>query len=311
MAVISQPTTASLATRLAERFRDSGHQSEVVAIPDREAAKTLTVVGDVAGELNRLGLTRHDLVVGVGGGAATDLAGFVAAVYLRGVDCVLVPTTLLAAVDAAIGGKTAVNVGGKNLVGAFRHPRVVMIDTDIIGGLPVDLLREGAAEALKTGFIADPALVDLYEKSGLDADVTEVVRRAVAVKARVVSADFAEHGERAILNYGHTIGHAIEAALGWPHGHAVATGMIAAAAASERAVGFADRERHDAVIAHLGLPTTVPGGDADMLWRYVALDKKRDGTGVRMVLLTGFGSPTVTHVDDATVGAAMTAVGVV
>lgn len=307
--LIAQPSTEHLAASAATSLRDAGHKAEVFAVPDREDAKTLDVVESVALFLNDLGLTRRDLVVGIGGGAATDLAGFAAAVYLRGVECVLVPTTLLGAVDAAIGGKTAVNVGGKNLVGAFHHPSHVVVDTAILQRLPVEILREGAAETVKAGFIADPGLVDLYERDGLDADLTTVVTRAIAVKAAVVSSDFTEQGERAVLNYGHTIGHAIESASGVPHGHAVAIGMVAAAAASEAVTGFADRARHDAVIERLGLPTRSPVSDAAALRGYVDLDKKRDADGLRMVLLESIGETTVRHVDTATVTAAMAAVG--
>jgi 3-dehydroquinate synthetase len=309
--VLAQPTTRSLAEGLVAALSDAGHVADLFEVPDRERAKTLAVAGEAALFLNDLGMTRGDLVVGVGGGAATDLAGFVAAVYLRGVECILVPTTLLGAVDAAIGGKTAVNVGGKNLVGTFTHPSHVLVDTEVLAQLPEEILREGAAEAVKAGFIADPGLVDLYERDGLDADLATVVRRAIAVKAEVVSSDFTERGDRAMLNYGHTIGHAVEVVGGLPHGHAVAVGMVAAGAVSERLLGFRDRERHDAVIAGLGLPVRSPVTDATLLRPLVDLDKKRDAHGLRMVLLQEIGRTTVRHVDSATVTAALAAVGAV
>ena len=308
--VLSQPSIRGLAANARAGLLERGYETEMIELPDREAAKTLEVLGHVAGRLNQFGMTRHDLVIGIGGGAATDLAGFVAAVYLRGVECVLVPTTLLAAVDAVIGGKTAVNVGGKNLVGAFHHPSTVIVDLDVLSALPEPILREGSAEVVKAGFIADPGLVHLYETHGLDADLGEVVRRAIAVKARVVSADFTERGRRTTLNYGHTIGHAIEIESGWPHGHSVAVGMVAAATVSESLSGFTERGRHDAVIERLGLPTRVAGLDGDELARLIALDKKRDADGLRMVLLTEIGATTVAHVDPATVTAALAAVGV-
>ncbi len=307
--VLTQPSTKELAASCVTALRDAGHTAASFELPDREDAKTLDVVGAVALFLNELGMTRDDMVVGIGGGAATDLAGFVAAVYLRGVECMLVPTTLLGAVDAAIGGKTAVNIGGKNLVGSFNHPSHVLVDTKVLAALPEEILREGAAEAVKAGFIADPELVDIYERDGLGADLETVVRRAIAVKARVVSSDFTERGDRAILNYGHTVGHAVETVGGIPHGHAVAIGMVAAAAASEQVTGFADRDRHDAVIAGLGLPVRSPVADAGALRPLIDLDKKRDARGLRMVLLEGIGRTTVRHVDSTTVAAALSAVG--
>ena len=309
--VVAQPTTGGLADATVTALADAGHVVALFELPDRERAKTLDVVGQVALFLNDLGMTRGDVVIGMGGGAATDLAGFVASVYLRGVECILVPTTLLGAVDAAIGGKTAVNVGGKNLVGTFAHPSHVLVDTDVLADLPEEILREGAAEAVKAGFIADPSLVDLYERDGLGADLTTVLRRAIGVKAAVVSSDFTELGDRAMLNYGHTVGHAVEMVAGLPHGHAVAVGMVAAGAVSERLLGFPDRERHDAVIAGLGLPTRSPVADATALRPLIDLDKKRDAHGLRMVLLEEIGRTTVRHVDSATVTAALAAVGAV
>lgn len=311
IAVLFQPSTKQLAASCVSALNDVGHLPASFELPDREDAKTLDVVGRVALFLNDLGMTRDDMVVGVGGGAATDLAGFVAAVYLRGIECVLIPTTLLGAVDAAIGGKTAVNVGGKNLVGSFQHPSHVLVDTAVLGDLPEEILREGAAEAVKAGFIADPVLVDLYERDGLGADLPTVLRRAIGVKAKVVSSDFTEQGDRAMLNYGHTVGHAVEVVGGMPHGHAVAVGMVAAAAASEALTGFADRARHDAVIAGLGLPVRSPVVDAGLLRPLIDLDKKRDARGLRMVLLEEIGRTSVRHVDSATVSAALSAVGAV
>ncbi len=179
-----------------EGLREAGLAAELRVLPDGEAAKTLAVAEGVYEWLAGLGLTRADTVLGVGGGSLTDLAGFVAATFLRGVEAVYVPTTLVGAVDAAIGGKTGVNLGAKNLVGAFQHPARVVIDADLLDALPLGLRRDGAAEALKAGLIGDPDLVGLYERDGLEADPAEVVRRAVAVKAAVVGRDFREEGER-------------------------------------------------------------------------------------------------------------------
>jgi 3-dehydroquinate synthetase len=309
IAVIAPDDLDAIATRVEAALGTRARVARV-GVPDGAAAKTLGTVERVALALNDLGVTRGDLIVGVGGGSVTDLAGFVAATYLRGIAVVYVPTTLLAAVDAAIGGKTAVDVGGKNLVGAFRHPDRVVVDLDLLDGLPIDLRRQGMAEALKAGFVADPLLVDLLERDGIDADLDEVVSRAIAVKAAIVERDFTERGDRALLNYGHTIGHAIETVAGMPHGEAVAVGMVAAGRASAIAAGFAHEARQTAAIAGLGLPIDARGLDPDEVERQIGLDKKRDHAGLRMVLLEDIGRPRVDHVDPTTVRAALDAVGI-
>jgi len=310
VAVFTQPTTRALADGIAGSAAAAGYQTAVHVLPDREAAKTLQIAEECYLWLNSIGMTRSDTVVAVGGGAATDLGGFVGATYLRGVETVLVPTTLLAAVDAAIGGKTAVNVGGKNLAGVFRHPARVVVDTAVLDGLPEDLLIEGAAEAVKAGFIADPGLVALFQRHGLAAPISEVVTRALKVKAAVVSDDFTEQGRRAFLNYGHTVGHAIEYVAGIPHGHAVAIGMVAAGAASGMITGFNGGAEQRELLAALQLPIVSPPAARDAVEAAMALDKKRDSTGLRMVLLEAFGKPIVTAVDPTTVRAALRAVGI-
>jgi 3-dehydroquinate synthase len=310
VAILTQPTVRAHADAVARSMLDRGIDASVISLPDGEAAKTLSVIEDVVRDLNRLGLTRDDTVFGIGGGAVTDAAGFVAATYLRGVECVLAPTTLLGAVDAAVGGKTGVNVGGKNLVGVFRHSSRVLVDVDVLDALPVDLRRQGTAEALKTGFVGDPELVELYREHGIDAPLDEVVARAIGVKARVVSQDFREGGLRAVLNYGHTIGHAVEVAAGISHGEAVAIGMVAAGVVGERTVGFNRRVEQEQLIASLGLPTRSPDVDVLEIERLMALDKKRDTGGIRFVVLEDFGVPRVVHPDDATVRAALHAIGI-
>ena len=310
VAILAQQSVRTLADSVAASMLGAGVKASVIPLPDGEAAKTLPVIEDVALALNRLGLTRSDTVVGIGGGAATDTAGFVAATYLRGVECVLAPTTLLGAVDAAVGGKTGVNVGGKNLVGVFRHPSRVLVDIDVLESLPIDLRRQGTAEALKTGFIGDPDLVELYRAHGIDAPLGEVVGRAIGVKARVVSEDFREGGLRAVLNYGHTAGHAVEVAAGISHGEAVAIGMVAAGLVGERTAGFGRRMEQEDLISSLGLPTRSPDVDAADIERLMALDKKRDTAGVRFVVLEDFGVPRVVHPDDATVRASLHAIGI-
>ena len=294
----------------AEIGRRLGSDATVIEVPDGEAAKNLATVEMVCLRLSEVGMERTDLLVGVGGGAATDLCGFVAAVFLRGIRVHYVPTTLVGAVDAAIGGKTGVNVGAKNSVGAFRHPARVIIDTAVLEALPLPLVRMGAAEAFKAGMVGDPALVDLYERHGLAAPLGEVVDRAIRVKAAIVGADFLETGVRAHLNYGHTIGHAVELAAGVPHGAAVAIGMVAAGRVSAMLAGFAHETRQATIISSLGLPVVSPPTDPDAVRSLLARDKKRTGGTTRMVVLADVGRPQVVAVDDATVTAALTAVAI-
>lgn len=310
VAVLCQPSVRNLAGAVSGAASATGLATDVVELPDGEAAKTIAVVDDTYRELNRMALAREDTVVGIGGGALTDVAGFIAATYLRGVEAVYVTTTLLGAVDAAIGGKTAINVDGKNLAGAFAHPSRVVIDLDVLEQLPPELIRQGSAEAMKTGMIADSDLVALYAEHGIEAPLAEVVDRAVAVKTAVVSDDFRESGTRAFLNYGHTVGHAIETEAGIPHGDAVAVGMVAAAAVSEAELGFTGATEQRTLIERLALPTTAPAVDVRRVRSLIELDKKRDEGGVRMVLLEDVGRPVVVNVDDATVRFALAAVGI-
>lgn len=308
--VVTQPGAAEVAARIVGGLQESGIRAVVLPVADRDAAKSLSTVESVCRTLAEAGATRDDLVLGVGGGAVTDLAGFVAAVFLRGVRVHFVPTTLLGAIDASIGGKSGVNVGGKNLVGAFRHPARVVIDLGLIESLPDELIREGLAEALKAGLVGDPGLFELIERDATASDLAEVVTRSVAVKARIVGEDFEERGVRVHLNYGHTIGHAVESVTGMSHGEAVAVGMIAAARASSIEIGFEGEERQLAAIARLGLPIAAPGVDRVELLSHLRFDKKRDSRGLRMVLLDSIGRPLVRSVGSATVEAALAAVGI-
>jgi 3-dehydroquinate synthase len=243
-------------------------------------------------------------VVGVGGGAVTDLAGFVAACWLRGVRWVPVPTSLLGMVDASIGGKTAVNIdAGKNLVGAFHPPAGVLCDLSTLRTQSRVELVSGLAEVVKCGFIADPAILDLIEVNPAAACrpagpvLAELVERAIRVKAGVVSADLRETGRRMILNYGHTLGHAIERVTGfsWRHGDAVSVGLVFAATLAA-ALGRLDQptaQRHRQVLASLGLPVTAPPGVWPELLSAMGVDKKARGRQLRLVLLEGLGHPVV------------------
>jgi len=304
VAVLCQPSTVTLAQRHANDLHAAGFEVAGYTLPDGEEAKQLSVVEDVYRFLNASHFARDDLVVGVGGGALTDVTGFIAGTYMRGVPAIYVATTLLAAVDASIGGKTAVNVDGKNLAGVFAHPEAVIVDIDVIDALPRSQKVIGAAEAIKTGFVADTEIITAFEDAGIDTDLENIVNRSVAVKAAVVKEDFTERDARTILNYGHTIGHAIESTTGRPHGEAVAVGMVAAGHAAAHLLGFEGAARQEAVLDRIGLPLRVPEAKREAVRAMMALDKKRDDAGLRMVLLEDFGAPTVIHPDDATVQAA-------
>jgi 3-dehydroquinate synthase len=308
IAVLSQPGAAEVTDQIVERL--SQVTCHVIPIPDRDSAKTLAAAGMVYESLARWGVGRHDTIIGVGGGAATDLAGFVAATYLRGIEALYVPTTLLGAVDASIGGKTGVNLAGKNLVGVFSHPRRVVIDLDILEALPEEVRREGMAEAVKAALIGDADLFAHFESTGLETPLSIVVPRAVSVKVDVVNDDFREMGKRAILNYGHTIGHAIEMAGGWSHGRAIAAGMVAAGAIAGRIAGFEESRRQDAVIEYLGLPTRAEDLDPGAVLRLLSLDKKRDSTGMRMVLLREIGEPVVRPVTHDEIVLGLASIGI-
>ena len=292
-------TTAAVETHHAAPveagLRAAGLDVHTRCVPDGEPAKSLDVLGALYDWLASLPLARGDVVVALGGGVVTDLGGFLAATWHRGVAVIQVPTTLLAQVDAAIGGKTGINLAaGKNLVGAFHQPLVVVADITALDTLPARELRAGMAEVVKCGFIRDPVILEMIEtdaEAALDraGDVlVDLVRRAVTVKARVVAADTHELGERALLNYGHTFGHALETLTGYTryrHGEAVGIGMRYAARVAELAgVGEDGLEvRTVGLLERLGLPTTCAPLDTEAVFATMWRDKKvRDG--LRLVL---------------------------
>jgi shikimate kinase / 3-dehydroquinate synthase len=286
------PRVAPLVEALRARF--PGVPVERHDLPAGEASKNLAEIERTAEWLAERGFDRRGAVVGVGGGAATDHAGFAAAVYLRGVRFALVPTTLLAMVDASVGGKTAVDLrAGKNLVGAFHQPRAVVADLGFLDTLPARERVAGLAEVVKCGFIADPGLLDVLERAGVElppAVAVDVVARAVRVKAEVVAEDETESGRRAILNFGHTLGHALEAASGYGllHGEAVSLGMVAALSlGAARGVNPpALLERARAIGARLGLPIDVERrieGQPDDILSRLGVDKKRRGATIKFV----------------------------
>ena len=293
----------------------AGYLVHAETVPAGEAAKEIGVAARLWSRLAGHGVTRSDAIVGVGGGAATDLAGFVAATWLRGVRVVLVPTTLLAMTDAAVGGKTAVDIPeGKNLVGAFHPPAGVLADLAVLETLPQADYISGLAEIVKAGFIADPVILELIEADPAGAQLPhgqhtrELVERAVRMKADVVSADLREAGRREILNYGHTLGHAIERVEGYQlrHGEAVAIGMVYAAEVA-RLMGRLDQVtvgRHRRVLQAVGLPTAYRPGLWPELRDAMAVDKKARGAQLRMVLLDGLARPAVDTPPEPLLGSA-------
>jgi 3-dehydroquinate synthase len=279
-----------------------------IGLPSGEATKTYDIAVQCWEALGELGFTRSDAVVTFGGGATTDLGGFVAATWLRGVRVVHVPTTLLAMVDAAVGGKTGINTGaGKNLVGAFHEPAGVLCDLSLLATLPAEELVAGLGEVVKCGFIADPEILRIVEGAGTlgvdSPEIEELVQRAVRVKAEVVAADLREtggldgHPGREVLNYGHTLAHAIEKHTGYAirHGEAVAIGCVYAAEIAARS-GLIDADllaRHRSAFAKAGLPTSYDGASFDDLIGAMRVDKKARGSVLRFLVLRGLADPMI------------------
>jgi 3-dehydroquinate synthase len=307
VAVLYPPTLPERADAVTTVLRDGGVEVLPIEVPDGEDAKRLDVAGRCWDLLGDAGFTRSDAVVGVGGGATTDLAGWVAAAWLRGVRVVHVATSLAGMVDAAVGGKTGINTArGKNLVGAFHPPAGVLCDLAALATLPTADYATGLAEVVKCGFIADPAILELIERDPAGALVPgnpverELVERSVRVKADVVGNDLTEQGRREILNYGHTLGHAIERAEGyrWRHGAAVSVGLVYAAALGRRLgrLDDATADRHRAVLHALGLPVSYPADAFDALLSTMRVDKKARGNRLRFIVLDGLARPVA--VDD-------------
>ncbi|MEJ3654864.1 3-dehydroquinate synthase [Actinomycetes bacterium KLBMP 9759] len=300
--IVHQPALAEVAEKVRAELEAGGIDAHRVEIPDAEEGKSLAVAGFCWEVCGQVGLTRGDVVVSLGGGATTDLAGFVAATWMRGVRVVHVPTTLLAMVDAAVGGKTGINTAaGKNLVGAFHEPAAVLVDLATLDSLPEAEIVAGSAEIIKAGFIADPRILELYEadpRAALDpagAALPELVRRSIQVKADVVAADLRESHLREILNYGHTLGHAIERReeYRWRHGCAVSVGLVFAAELA-RAAGRLDgatADRHRAILESVGLPVSYTAGVLPELVETMRGDKKSRAGMLRFVVLDGLARP--------------------
>ena len=283
-----------------------GKRVASVVLPDGEQYKTLDTLARVLDALVEHRMNRDACVAALGGGVVGDIAGFAAACYQRGVDYVQVPTTLLAQVDSSVGGKTGVNhPGGKNLIGAFHQPRAVVTDIGTLATLPARELRAGLAEVIKYGLVADAAFLGWIEDHldaliGLDtAALTHAIRRSCEIKAEIVAEDEREHGRRALLNLGHTFGHAIETATGygeWLHGEAVGTGMLLAADLSRRLgwLAVSDVERVRTLLLRTGLPTVAPVIGAARALELMGMDKKVLAGRIRLVLTKRLGEGVVT-----------------
>jgi 3-dehydroquinate synthase len=300
--VVHPDSMRALGEQVATSLQHRAIEAYAVGVPDAENAKTAAVAADLWALLGRHGFTRTDVVVGVGGGTVTDLAGFVAATWLRGVPVIQVPTTLLGMVDAAVGGKTGINTAeGKNLVGSFHPARAVLCDTDVLTTLPRRDYVAGLAEIVKAGFIVDPVILDLVAADPEAATrpdgphTLELIERAITVKADVVSQDLKESSLREILNYGHTFAHAIEQVEHYErrHGEAVAIGMVFAAELA-CAAGVLAREGvdlHRAVLESVGLPTSYEPGRWTELETAMRRDKKTRGSMLRFVVLEDVARP--------------------
>ena len=289
VAVMTDSTVASLyLDTVCSSLKKAGFTVSSYVFPAGEASKNLETLTEILEFLAEQRLTRTDCIVALGGGVTGDMAGFAAAVYLRGIRCVQIPTTLLSAVDSSVGGKTAIDLkAGKNLAGAFLQPAAVLCDTDCLGSLPGDIFADGAAEAIKTGILSDESLFSLFETGHLETDPAEVIARCVAYKAGVVERDEKEQHERKLLNLGHTVGHAVEKCSGYTvaHGHAVAIGLAIIARSAEK-LGWTEEPIAERIVACLtknGLPTNTEYSAEDLALAACA-DKKRAGSEITLVI---------------------------
>ncbi len=300
-AVISDANVAPLyAAEVIESLRGAGCVVELLTIPAGESSKSFTQAGALCARLSALGLDRGSFLVSLGGGVVGDLTGFVAAIFLRGIPYVSLPTTLLAQVDSCIGGKTGVNSGaGKNLIGTFHHPALVLADTATLGTLPERIWDEGFAEAIKHGVIRDAALFDSIP-AVTRANAADFVERNIALKASIVAADERERsGVRALLNFGHTIGHALEHAAGYGellHGEAISLGMVAAARISTRRAGLSlgNCTRIVDALAARQLPVKLPADfPREKIFESLPRDKKFEHGRIRFVVAHAIGEASV------------------
>jgi 3-dehydroquinate synthase len=306
--IVHPPTLGAKANALRDSLQGR-YEVLLAEVPDAEDAKRIEVAAFCWQIMGQTDFTRTDAVIGLGGGATTDIAGFVAATWLRGVKLIQVPTSVLGMVDASIGGKTGVNTSeGKNLVGSFYAPAAVVVDLDTLDTIPRNEILAGFAEIVKAGFIAEPEILDIVEA---DVDrVTDpttpefrrVLELAIALKARVVGEDFKESGLREILNYGHTLGHAIEHAerYRWRHGAAISVGMVFAAELARLTGSLSDAavDRHRSILTSLTLPIDYPVGRWQTLLATMQRDKKTRAGMLRFIVLDDIAKPTVLEAPD-------------
>lgn len=312
-AVVTNPTVADLyADRVMKGLKAAGFKPVLITIPDGEEYKSLNEASKVYDGLVQHRMERSSAIIALGGGVIGDMAGFVAATYLRGVPYIQIPTTLLAQVDSSVGGKTAVNhPSGKNLIGAFYQPKAVYIDPEVLKTLPERELKAGMAEVVKYGVIWDEGFFEFLEKNSgvlysIGRELTRAIERSCEIKAEVVGKDETESGLRSILNLGHTFGHAIEAASGYGtyrHGEAVSIGMVMAVGFSARLglCGTEIEERVRGLLSSLGLPTDAPDIPAEALMEAMRLDKKVSGDKLRFILVTGLGKVVLKEAPEAEV----------
>jgi 3-dehydroquinate synthase len=309
--IVHPPTLGAIANKLRNDLSAS-YEVLLAEVPDGESAKRVEVAAFCWSILGQADFTRSDAVIGLGGGAITDLAGFVAATWLRGVRLIQVPTTVLGMVDASVGGKTGINTTeGKNLVGAFYAPAAVLCDLDVLENLPRNELLAGFAEVVKYGFIAEPEILDILEANVAVAtdrnspEFQRLIELSVGIKARVVSGDFTEQGQREILNYGHTLGHAIEHAerYTWRHGAAVSIGMVYAAELSRMTQNLPDSvvDRHRRILTSLTLPISYKADAWEHLLGTMKRDKKARGSMLRFVVLSDEAQPSILNVPDTSI----------
>ena len=294
VSIVSDDTVWALyGNALEKALSDGGYRCVSFTFPAGEQSKTLQTYSRLLSHLAESGLTRSDCIVALGGGVVGDLAGFAAATYMRGIDYVQIPTTLLAMVDSSVGGKTAIDLpSGKNMAGAFYQPKLVLCDTDTLASLPDAVFRDGCAEVLKYGILYDPALLDALEQDGLRFDRETVIGRCVELKRDAVTADEYDRGQRMLLNFGHTVGHGIEAAGNYQisHGAAVAMGMriVSRACAENGLCAMTTAKRIAQILDIFGLPDTT-NLCAERITQAALSDKKRSGNTMRLVVCRDIG----------------------
>lgn len=302
IAIVVPEVLLPLAEDVLELIDEVGGEATLITTSSGESQKQIASVVSAWDQLAKAGFTRSDLVIGLGGGATTDLAGFIAATWLRGVRWIAMPTTLAGMVDAAVGGKTGINLeAGKNLVGSFHSPISVLCDLNFLSSLDARDIRAGLAEVVKCGFISDPTILTLIEEDPVAAQIWngerlfQLIERSVRVKAEVVGSDFKESGPREILNYGHTLGHAIERneSYLWRHGEAVSIGLVYAASLARlvERLDVATADRHRRILESLGLPVSYDKRAWPSLLATMSLDKKSRAKKLRFVILDGLALP--------------------